>query len=146
AARRQRRWPNQVARPPAITPRIATTMMSMNSGIDLESTGSAELKGSNETVTECRFATAKVTRIRNTRMATRMPKNLRMTRLAWIETTGGGRLLAAQNLRAGLGIVAVQPLAHFLAGLEERNALLIDRNMGAGTRVAPGTRWTMLHR
>ncbi|MGY3370803.1 hypothetical protein ACVWZL_007928 [Bradyrhizobium sp. GM2.4] len=28
-------------------------------------------------------------------------------------------------------MVAIQPFAHFLAGLEERNALLIDRHMGA---------------
>src|SRR5689334_24941071 len=46
----------------------------------------------------------------------------------------------------GLGIVAIQPLAHFLAGLEERNALLIDRNMGAGARIAAGTRGAMFHR
>lgn len=43
-------------------------------------------------------------------------------------------------------MIAVQPLAHFLAGLEERNALLIDGDMGAGARIAAGARGTMLHR
>jgi hypothetical protein len=41
--------------------------------------GSTELKGSNETVTKCRFATAKVTKIRPSRMMNRVLKNLRMT-------------------------------------------------------------------
>src|SRR5258708_34872944 len=51
-------------------------------------------------------------------------------------------------LRAGLGcpVVAVQTLAHFLAGLEKRNALLIDRHMRAGARIAAGAGGTMLHR
>src|SRR5205807_1383703 len=35
------------------------------------------------------------------------------------------------------GIVPVQPLAHFLARLEERDALLVHGYMGAGARVAP---------
>ncbi|MGX1167663.1 hypothetical protein AB7M16_003929 [Bradyrhizobium sp. USDA 372] len=43
-------------------------------------------------------------------------------------------------------MVAVQPLAHFLAGLEERNALLIDGHMGAGAWIAPGARRAMLDR
>ena len=42
--------------------------------------------------------------------------------------------------------VAVQPFAHFLAGLEERNALLIDRDMRAGARIAAGAGGTMLDR
>ena len=42
-------------------------------------------------------------------------------------------------------MVAVQPLAHFLARLEERDALLIDGHMGAGARIATGTRGTVLH-
>jgi hypothetical protein len=49
-------------------------------------------------------------------------------------------------LRTRFGIIAIQPLAHFLAGLEERNALLIDGNMGAGARVAAGARRTVFHR
>jgi len=41
-------------------------------------------------------------------------------------------------LSAGFGrAVAVQPFAHFLARLEKRDALLIDRHMCAGTRIAP---------
>lgn len=43
-------------------------------------------------------------------------------------------------------MIAVQPLAHFLAGLEERNALLIDGDMSAGARIAAGARGAMLDR
>ena len=43
-------------------------------------------------------------------------------------------------------MVAIQPLAHFLAGLEERNALLVDRDMSAGARIATGACWAVLHR
>ena len=50
------------------------------------------------------------------------------------------------KLTRRFGIIAVQPLAHFLAGLEERHALLVDRDMGAGPRVAARPRWTMLDR
>src|SRR4051812_5031813 len=41
-------------------------------------------------------------------------------------------------------MVAVQPLAHFFARLEERNALLVDGNMRAGARIAPRTCRAML--
>lgn len=43
-------------------------------------------------------------------------------------------------------MVAVQPFAHFLAGLEERNALLINGHMSAGAWIAPGACRTMLDR
>src|SRR4051812_46312007 len=43
-------------------------------------------------------------------------------------------------------MVAVQALAHFLAGFEERNALLIDGHVGAGAWVTPGARGAMLDR
>src|SRR6266852_5415661 len=54
----------------------------------------------------------------------------------------------APVLRAGLGcpVVAVQTLAHFLARLEKRDALLIDRHMRAGARIPACAGWTMLHR
>src|SRR5438105_14079279 len=50
---------------------------------------------------------------------------------------------------AGVGCLAafaVQALAHFLACLEERDALLIDRHMRAGARIAAGPCWPMLDR
>src|SRR3954468_19062717 len=52
------------------------------------------------------------------------------------------------TLCAGVGrtAVTVQPFAHFLAGLEERHTLLIDRHMGAGARIAAGPGRTMLDR
>ena len=49
------------------------------------------------------------------------------------------RVEARNALRASLvrTVVAVQPLTHFLARLEERDALLINRHMRAGARIAP---------
>ena len=40
----------------------------------------------------------------------------------------------------------IEPLAHFLAGLEERNAFLIDRHMSAGARIAARACRSFLHR
>src|SRR5262245_22196710 len=39
----------------------------------------------------------------------------------------------------------VEPLAHFLAGLEERHRLLLHRDVGAGARVASGPGRAILH-
>src|SRR4029453_1591615 len=52
------------------------------------------------------------------------------------------------GLCAGLGcpVVAVQTLAHLLARLEKRDALLIDRHMRAGARIAAGAGGGALHR
>src|SRR5258708_24416536 len=41
---------------------------------------------------------------------------------------------------------AVEPLAHFLAGLEERHRLLVDRDMRPGARIASGARRPVLDR
>ena len=50
--------------PPAATPRMATAMITTNSGIDTAIAGSVELKGSNDTVTKWRLATAKTMKMR----------------------------------------------------------------------------------
>src|SRR5262249_21132197 len=78
--------------------------------------------------------------------------NFRM-RSARFETPSGrahtharGRASTNTKSLGALGIIAVEPLAHFLAGLEERDALLIDRHMGAGARIAPGACGAMLDR
>ena len=52
AARRQRRCRNQVAEPPAATPKIATAMITTNNGMLTATVGLTELKGSNDTVTQ----------------------------------------------------------------------------------------------
>ncbi len=78
-ARRQRRWPNQVATPPATTPRIAIRMSSTNSGSETDSAGSAELKGSNDTVTKCRLATANTTNSRPSGITISAVRNFRIT-------------------------------------------------------------------
>jgi len=53
-----------------------------------------------------------------------------------------------KRLSAGLGsaFVAIEPFAHFLAGLEKRHALLINRNMCTGARIAAGAGRAMLDR
>src|SRR5579863_2803200 len=79
AARRQWRCRNQVAAPPASTPSTATAMMTTKSGSVTPSAGSVELKGSNDTVTRCRLATAKTTKTRPSGIKTTMLRNLRMT-------------------------------------------------------------------
>ena len=55
-------------------------MISTNSGNETETAGLAELKGSNDTVTKCRFATANTTKISASGMTTRAVKNFRMTK------------------------------------------------------------------
>src|SRR5882757_7312106 len=140
AARRQWRCRNQVAVPPATTPRIATTMMTVNSGMVTLIDGSRVLNGSNDTVTKCRLATAKTTNSRPSGITIRAVKNLRM-KLSCCAADP-----TCSRARVGSSRFAVQPFAHFLAGLEKRHALLIDRHMGAGARVAPRARRAMLHR
>src|SRR3954451_3713984 len=53
---------------------------------------------------------------------------------------------AGRNDRSLLRRSLVEPLAHFLAGLEERHGFLVDRDMRAGARVAAGARGAVLHR
>src|ERR1700686_3385501 len=70
-----------------------------------------------------------------------------------MKIASGMRMTAATILRstlpAGRGstwVRAIKPLAHFLAGLEERHAFLVDGDMGAGARIAAGARRALLHR
>src|SRR6185437_15670598 len=42
--------------------------------------------------------------------------------------------------------VAIEPLAHFLAGLEVRHMLLMNRHLGPGARIAASSRRAFLHR
>src|SRR5215467_10570502 len=57
----------------------------------------------------------------------------------------GTRISAVTILRIMTsGARAIEPLAHFLAGLEERHRLLLDRDVGAGARVAAGPRRAVL--
>src|SRR6185312_699673 len=51
----------------------------------------------------------------------------------------------SQYGRSGLAAL-IEPLAHLLAGLEERHTFLIDRHMGAGARIASGARRALLDR
>src|ERR1700722_20746786 len=53
-----------------------------------------------------------------------------------------------KRLSAGVRCVAVavQAFTHFLAGLEKRHALLVDRYMRAGARIASRSRRAMFYR
>lgn len=44
------------------------------------------------------------------------------------------------------GILTIEPLAHFLAGLEKRHALLVDRDVFSRARIAARARRTMFDR
>src|SRR5262245_63476523 len=154
AARRKRPCRNQVAMPPARTPSMATAMITTNSGRVTATVGVAELKGSKETVTKWRLATAKMMKKMPRGMMTTAEKNFRTTISRRNQGRRPGPATAAlqaerpleKRLIAGVHGLAVQPLAHFFAGLEERYALLVDRHMRAGARIAPGTRRTVLDR
>ena len=65
--------------PPAATPKIATAMITTNSGIVTATDGLTELNGSNDTVTKWRLATAKTTKRMPKGMTTSAEKNFRMT-------------------------------------------------------------------
>src|SRR6516162_3546259 len=116
-------------------------MISRNSGSDTETEGSAELKGSKDTVTKCRLATANTTNIRANGMTIKARRNFRMT-IARVEPNRSSLVVRG----ARFGIIAVQSLAHFLARLKERDTFLIDRNMRARPRIAPGACRAVLDR
>src|SRR5204862_1050007 len=80
---------------------------------------------------------------RTSAIGTRMSalRNLRITRA--LGCKDGQR---SPGTRTSAGRVLVQPLAHFLAGLEERHMLLLDGDMRAGARIAPGARRAVLYR
>src|SRR5437762_1098290 len=80
----------------------------------------------------------------SSRTRTSMATNLRMAKASCPErAAANGVSRSAEALRRR---ALVQPLAHFLAGLEERHGLLRDRDMGAGARVASGAGRPVLHR
>src|SRR4051812_36292848 len=107
--------------PPASTPRIATTMISANSGMAVATDGSRELNGSNDTVTKCRLATANTTNNSPSGITISAVNNFRMASLEGEAAPArSGACGGAGGCRCGF---AVQPLAHFLASLEERHAL-----------------------
>src|SRR5471030_2210463 len=81
-------------------------------------------------------------KIRPSGISTRPVKNFRMT----ISRIDGDWRARSNRSGAGVRCVAVQTFTHFLAGLEKRHALLVDRHMRAGARIAAGTGGTMLDR
>src|SRR3954451_2317452 len=136
---------------------MATTIRTTKRGRVTAIDGSAELNGSKETVTECRLATANTTKIRPSGINSIAVKNLRIFPLALLETGGvrSERALLRPTWRAkeiasgsGFGsfVLAVQPLTHFLPGLEKRDALLVDWHMGPGARITAGAGRAVLDR
>ena len=55
------------------------------------------------------------------------------------------RIVTRHRPRGSAQVALVQPLAHFLAGLEERHGLLLDIDMDAGARVATHAGIAPLH-
>src|SRR5215470_14404911 len=109
--------------PPTSTPTISVMRSNRKSGTRMVSAGALEENGSSETATLARFATANIT--------IRMASGMRMTAAMNL------RIMAPREWRSAPSR-PVETLAHFLAGLEERHALLIDRYVGAGARIAAG--------
>src|SRR5262249_17461255 len=123
AARRHLPCLIQAAMPPTTTPPIKSTCMSRSSGSARVSAGQAGSHGAREATTLWPLATARL--------------------IAMIAS--GTRISAVTILRSMTsGARAIEPLAHFLAGLEERHRLLLHRDVGAGARVAPGPRRAVL--
>src|SRR5712671_4837833 len=56
------------------------------------------------------------------------------------------RIQTRLSTGVGRSAVAVEALAHLLARFEKRDALLIDRHVRAGARIAAGPRGAMLDR
>src|SRR5262245_24258985 len=97
-------------------------------------------------VTRWRLAIASITMTIATGRRTSAASALRMSRPAGDPVT---RLVPCTvgNGSAGVGRRRlVQAFAHFLAGLEERHAFLVDRNARTGARVAAFARGPILHR
>src|SRR5437870_12176617 len=63
-------------------------------------------------------------------------------------TIASGRRISAVTILRIMTSAArtIEPLAHFLAGLEERHRLLVHRDVGAGARVAARPRRAVLDR
>src|SRR5262249_888167 len=157
--------------PPIITPAMTRMRISTNRGKAADNAGCTESNGSNETTTTCRFATAKITRTiaSGTRISAetvlRIIRSVLSLRYASSGTAVPGRPARASGKCARHGrerpsrgadlggqsrlrrpVRAVEPLAHLFAGLEERDRLRVDRNMGAGARIASGAGGAVLHR
>src|SRR5262245_26849712 len=125
---------SQAAAPPMMAPTMTAPRMIRNSGWVRASAGGSARNGSSESGTVWRLAIASrtMTGASGTRMSA--ATSLRIM---------GCRLSAAPKQRS---IVAVQALAHFLAGLEEWHGFLVDRDARAGARVAAFARRPFLDR
>src|SRR5690242_19307847 len=143
-----------------ITPRRTKTNTSTNSGARSASAGSLPPNGSRVTVTTSRLATASATiriasgtRMRTVRILRSIVADFRYGTSPLPPSRGEREqaepVVCACALRGRSGrrrIVPVEPLAHFLAGLEERHVFLLDRDMGAGARIAARTGGPVLDR
>src|SRR5262249_35322317 len=152
-----------------MTPAMSKPRINVNKGNESDAAGASPPNGSKEIVTSRRLATAKATMMMasGTRMiaATILRSNVQTSvfRSAHSRVSGNphgrfvisarpagsphlrGRADYSQYGRSGLAAL-IEPLAHFLAGLEERHAFLVDRHMRAGARIAPGACRALLHR
>src|SRR6266581_2119696 len=67
-------------------------------------------------------------------------------RRGFSRTPGHAMALGNNGPQRARSAFAIEALAHFLAGLEERNALLLDGDVRPGARIAPGAGRPVLDR
>ena len=114
-------------------------MMRANSGNVAETpAGAAALNGSNESVTPSTVGNGKSNEAGWRASQQQAPP----------QRSCGGTTFRPYRSNAPVNpaLGAIEPLAHFLAGLEKRHAFLIDSDVGAGARIAPGARRALLDR
>src|SRR5262245_62252887 len=116
------------------TPIITAPNKAANSGTLMLKAGAVRENGSSDSATGERLAMASSTTTSDTgtRMSALMKPRTR-------PSASGFRPHFHHRRR-------IEPLAHFLAGLEHRHGLLSDRYGLAGARIAPGACFTLLHR
>src|SRR5262245_24848400 len=131
-------------------------MITANNGRRMLSAVSVISNGSNDTVTMCRLAMAKAIRTIAIGSSTKKLNSFWAIGTAFEQACFRLRDppavpvtdAEATELAAAPGVEharTVQSFTHFLAGLEKRNAFLIDGNMFAGTRIAASACGPVLH-
>src|SRR5258708_31932669 len=119
---------------------MAATITTAKSGAGIENAALSGLEnGSNETVTKSRLAKAKPRRTiaQRMRMAT-FKKRIMQASHARLAQLSPAHATASVPTPLNRLSRAVETLAHFFAGFEERRQFLGHRNLVAGARVATG--------
>lgn len=124
--------------------------MMINSGTLRLSAGASGENGSSVMATRCRFATAKTTIKTPSGNAINAVANLPSMSVSPGPQSPAKPSAKRGNRHASLITylhcrVPVQPLPHFLAGLEKRHVFLINRDMRPSSRIATDPRRSLFH-